>query len=116
MSKRNKLKANTEEETNRVTDLQGYIRQRDDESYRFLLHSEEGRWFLARLMKAEGLNASAFTGNSATFYNEGRRAVVIGIRDKIEALGKSELSLLHEAELELYNVEHYIFEEMKEDD
>lgn len=110
-----KFKANTGEQSKRITNLQDYIKLKDDEAYRFLLNDEKGRWFISRLLRAEGLVATSFTGNSATFYNEGRRAVVIAIRNKIEELGKAEYALLHKAEDELYEAEHYLEKEMDND-
>lgn len=108
-----KLKANTGEQTQGEDDLRDYIQKRDDEAYRFLLRTAEGRWFIIRLLQQEGLTASSFTGNSSTFFNEGRRAVVIAIRDKIESLGREELSLLHQAEDEFYEASQILKEEME---
>lgn len=110
-----RFRANTGDGSQKIENFQEYIRKRDDEAYRFLLQSTEGRWFLARLLKAEGIHAGSFTGNSSTFYNEGRRAVVIAIRDKILGLGKRELDLLHQAEDELYDAEHYLESEVETD-
>ena len=40
-----------------------------------LLNNPDGKLFLFRLIERTGVFASSFTGNSATFYNEGRRSV-----------------------------------------
>ena len=55
------------------------IARKDNEALKELLNSESGRWFLMRLLDATKVNAVCFTGNSKTFYNEGRRDVGLGI-------------------------------------
>lgn len=102
-------KANTGDNPKQIF-FEDYLRKKDADAIRFMLNNEDGRWFIARLLRAEGLTASSFTGNSSTFYNEGRRAVAIGIRDRIEDLGKPELQLLQQAECELYEAEHYNYD------
>ena len=57
-------------------------------------------------MKSEGLNAGAFTGNSATFYNEGRREVVVGIYENVKTqMGLRGIKLLHQAQEEMMEYE-----------
>lgn len=65
-----------------------------------LLKSTEGRWFIMRLLDQTNINAKAFTGNSNTFYNEGRRDVGLGILSAIDALGIEAIKLKQKAELE----------------
>ena len=73
---------------------------------RALLTSEDGRWFIARLLKNEGLHTSGFTGNSSTFYNEGRRSVAVDIYQNIRRLlGVEGIKLLHSAQEELMEFE-----------
>ena len=91
-------------------DRQRWVRQaiadKDKAALEALLKSEEGRWFVARLMKNEGLTTSAFTGNSATFYNEGRRSVVVDIYANIKRLlGVPGIRQLHAAQEELMEFE-----------
>ena len=82
------------------------IADKDKAALEVLLKSEEGRWFIARLLKNEGLTTSAFTGNSATFYNEGRRSVVVDIYQNIKRLlGVEGIRLLHSAQEELMEFE-----------
>lgn len=82
------------------------IADKDKGAMKVLLTSEEGRWFIARLLKNEGLNTSAFTGNSATFYNEGRRSVAVDIYQNIKRLlGVDGIKLLHSAQEELMEFE-----------
>jgi len=91
-------------------DRQRFVRQaiadKDKAALDALLKSEDGRWFIARLLKNEGLTTSAFTGNSATFYNEGRRSVVVDIYANIKRLlGVEGIRQLHSAQEELMEFE-----------
>ena len=96
-------------------DKQKWVRQaiadEDKGALEVLLKSHEGRWFIARLMKNEGLTTTAFTGNSSTFYNEGRRAVVVEIYQNIKRLlGVEGIKLLHSAQEELMEFEEKALE------
>ena len=91
-------------------DRQKFVRQavadKDKAALEALRKSEDGRWFIARLLKNEGLTTSAFTGNSATFYNEGRRSVVVDIYANIKRLlGVEGIHQLHAAQEELMEFE-----------
>ena len=91
------------------------IANKDKDSLKVLLTSEEGKWFIARLLKNEGLTTSAFTGNSATFYNEGRRSVAVDIYANIKRLlGVDGIKLLHQAQEGLMEFEERALE-MAED-
>jgi hypothetical protein len=93
------------------------IAQKDKESIKALLTSEEGRWFIARLMKNEGLMSTAFTGNSGTFYNEGRRSVAVDIYQNIKSLlGVEGIKLFHSAQEELLEFEERALEQAKGED
>ena len=91
------------------------IASKDKEAIKALLNSEEGRWFLARLMKDEGLMSTAFTGNSGTFYNEGRRSVAVDIYQKIKSLlGVEGIKLFHAAQEELIEFEEKALRQAEE--
>jgi hypothetical protein len=93
------------------------IAQKDKEAITALLNSEEGRWFIARLMKNEGLMSTAFTGNSGTFYNEGRRSVAVDIYQNIKSLlGVEGIKLFHSAQEELLEFEERALEQAKGED
>lgn len=82
------------------------IADKDRNAMKTLLTTDEGRWFIARLLKNEGLTTSAFTGNSATFYNEGRRSVAVDIYQSIRRLlGVKGIKLLHKAQEDLMEFE-----------
>ena len=95
----------TGDDTNRAAQqklMQAAISGKDKAALEWLLGNSNGRWFLARLMQNEGLTAGSFTGNSATFYNEGRREVAVGIYQSIKTqLGLRGIKLLHQAQEEL---------------
>ena len=100
------------------TDPQKWVRvaiaEKDKESLRVLLTSNEGRWFIARLMKNEGLMTTAFTGNSGTYYNEGRRSVAVDIYQNIKnLLGVEGIKLFHSAQEELIEFEEKALEMAK---
>lgn len=80
--------------------FQTEIRRRDEEALMELLLTPSGRWFLMRLLDATKVNAPCFTGNSQTFYNEGRREVGLMLLNNIAALGLEGIKLKQEAEIE----------------
>ena len=71
-----------------------------------LLKNKEGRWFLLRLLDATGINAHSFTGNSHTFFNEGKRQVGLELLARIQELGIDGVKLKQKAELEY--IEHQL--------
>ncbi len=50
---------------------------------RFLLTHEQGRRFLWRLMDHAGVYSTCFTGNSQTFFNEGKRDTGLFVLNEI---------------------------------
>ena len=99
-------------------DRQKWVRKvlagKDKEALQALLDSEDGRWFIARLLKNEGLHTSGFTGNSGTFYNEGRRSVAVDIYQNIKTLlGVDGIRLLHKAQEDLMEFEERALEAAK---
>lgn len=50
-------------------------REREIEALRNILSTYDGRAFLWRLLEECGIYTSSFTGNSTTFFNEGKRHV-----------------------------------------
>lgn len=62
------------------------LRDRDLGDIRKVLSSMEGRRFIWRLMSSCGVFHGSFTGNSTTFFNEGRRDIgLLVLRDLMEA-------------------------------
>ena len=59
----------------REQDVRAEKQAQRDEDLRFIMSTEIGRRFVWGLLGDSGLYQSSFTGNSTTFYNEGRRAV-----------------------------------------
>lgn len=74
--------------------------RRDQQALTALLKSEDGRWFLMRLLDATKVNSMCFTGNSKTFYNEGRRDVGLNILADVAKLGIEGIKLKQQAEME----------------
>lgn len=74
--------------------------RRDQQALTELLSTESGRWFLMRLLDATKVNAVCFTGNSKTFYNEGRRDVGLSILSDVAKLGVNGIRRKQQAEME----------------
>lgn len=55
------------------------LREQELNDFAFIMNSPQGRRFVARLLDTTGFQRSSFTGNSTTFWNEGRRAVGLEI-------------------------------------
>lgn len=104
MSEQFKYKSNTGEDRKQALLTEYMVREqarRDKEALLDLLGSESGRWFLMRmLLDVTKVNSMCFTGNSKTFYNEGRRDVGLGIIKSILALGLQGIELKQQAEME----------------
>lgn len=80
--------------------FQQEIRRRDNEALKDILSSDSGRWFLMRLLDNSHVLGSCFTGNSTTFFNEGRREVGLQILRDITMLGIDAVKLKQRAEIE----------------
>lgn len=103
MSEQFKYNSNTGEDRKQALLTEYMVREqarRDKEALLDLLGSESGRWFLMRMLDVTKVNSMCFTGNSKTFYNEGRRDVGLGIIKSILALGLQGIELKQQAEME----------------
>lgn len=103
MSEQFKYKSNTGEDRKQALLTEYMVREqarRDKEALLDLLGSESGRWFLMRMLDVTKVNSMCFTGNSKTFYNEGRHDVGLGIIKSILALGLQGIELKQQAEME----------------
>ena len=103
MSEQFKYKSNTGEDRRQALLTEYMVKEqarRDKEALLDLLGSESGRWFLMRMLDVTEVNSMCFTGNSKTFYNEGRRDVGLGIIKSILALGLQGIELKQQAEME----------------
>lgn len=80
-------------------------RERDLEDLRFLLSTIQGRRFVWRQLSECGVFKSSFTGNSTTFFNEGRRDVGLKLMaDVMESKPEAYLQMAQEAKREETNV------------
>ena len=103
MSEQFKYKSNTGEDRRQALLTEYMVKEqarRDKEALLDLLGSESGRWFLMRMLDVTKVNSMCFTGNSKTFYNEGRRDVGLGIIKSILALRLQGIELQQKAEME----------------
>ena len=82
------------------------IHRLDQSALLSLLKNKEGRWFLMRMLDATGVNSNSFTGNSTTFFNEGKRQVGLELLGRITDLGIDAVKLKQKAEREY--IEHQL--------
>ena len=80
--------------------IQSSMREKDEKVLRNILKTKDGRWFLMRLLDKTKVNSETFTGNSQTFYNEGKRSIGISLVQEITALGIDAVLLKQKAEKE----------------
>jgi hypothetical protein len=110
--------ANTGEDTRRAEYqrvLNTEIINKDTAVMQWMLENPEGRWFLLRMFQSCQLTGTTFTGNSSTFFKEGRRSVVCELFELVRSrLGMKGLKLLHQAEMEMMEFEERCEEAAKE--
>lgn len=84
---------------------QEYIRDRDIDALNHVLSTELGRWFFCRLLDNTDILKRSFTGNSETFFNEGKRSVGLKYIQMLGAIGDGVEGVLkyHQAQLEYIN-------------
>jgi len=58
-------------------------RNTEDDDLKWLMSSPRGRRIAWRLLTATGLFVTSFTGNSETFFREGKRAVGLDFQGKV---------------------------------
>lgn len=60
--------------------------ERARKDFRAIMETPYGRRFIARLLDSCGFQKSSFTGNSTTFFNEGKRQVALELWAEINAV------------------------------
>ena len=63
-------------------------RQQEVDDIRVVLSTRQGRRFVWRHMTNAGIFQSCFTGNSATFFNEGKRDVGLKLLAEVQEAGE----------------------------
>lgn len=79
------------------------LREKDIEAYCFLLSDPRGRWFIRRLASVAFFDAPTFTGNSNSYFNDGRRSVVLDVVNDMKQADLEFHKLLLQAEIEELN-------------
>lgn len=59
--------------------------QREIDDLRAVMRTPEGRRVFARVLERTGVESISFTGNSQTFFNEGRRSVGVELKNLLKA-------------------------------
>ena len=93
---------------------QDYIRDRDIDALNHVLSTELGRWFFCRLLDRTDILKQSFTGNSETFFNEGKRKVGLAYMNMLGQIGDGidGVKKYHQAQLE-YIEQQKVFEELE---
>lgn len=91
------------------------MRERDIEALNHVLSTELGRWFFCRIFDHTGILKRSFTGNSETFFNEGRRSVGLTYMNMLGQIGDciEGVKKYHQAQLE-YIQQQKLFKELEE--
>ena len=94
---------------------QDYIRDRDIDALNHVLSTELGRWFFCRLLDRTDILKQSFTGNSETFFNEGKRKVGLAYMNMLGQIGDGVdgVKKYHQAQLE-YIEQQKLFEVLTE--
>ena len=94
---------------------QDYIRDRDIDALNHVLSTELGRWFFCRLLDRTNILKQSFTGNSETFFNEGKRKVGLAYMNDLGSIsdGVDGVKKYHQAQLE-YIEQQKVFEALTE--
>ena len=94
---------------------QDYIRDRDIDAFNHVLSTELGRWFFCRLLDRTDILKQSFTGNSETFFNEGKRKVGLVYMNMLGQIGDGVdgVKKYHQAQLE-YIEQQKLFEALTE--
>ena len=94
---------------------QEYIRDRDIDALNHVLSTELGRWFFCRLLDRTDILRQSFTGNSETFFNEGKRKVGLAYMNMLGQIGDGVdgVKKYHQAQLE-YIEQQKVFEALTE--
>lgn len=81
---------------------QDYIRDRDIDALNHVLSTKLGRWFFCRLLDRTNILKQSFTGNSETFFNEGKRKVGLAYMNDLGSIGDGVEGVMkyHQAQLE----------------
>jgi len=91
---RRQRNAGDETEVKSAEDKEELRRLRDEDDMKKLLAEEWGRRLFWRLVGKTGLLRTSMTGNSQTFYLEGRRSIGIELWDEMEIVAPESYVLM----------------------
>jgi hypothetical protein len=60
------------------------LREQEANDFRWLMQHAQGRRIMRDMLKQAEVNKDCFTGNSTTFYNEGKRSVGLYFEGKLK--------------------------------
>ena len=95
--------------------IKDYMQERDMQALNHVLSTELGRWFFCRLLDRTDILKQSFTGNSETFFNEGKRKVGLAYMNMLGQIGDGVdgVKKYHQAQLE-YIEQQKLFEALTE--
>lgn len=67
----------------KIEELEQTERRRENSDLRKVLSTPEGRRFIWKMLGRAGVFRSSFTGNSHTFFNEGKREIGLGLFEDV---------------------------------
>lgn len=73
------------------------VRQMQEDYQKVFMRSPDGRRVLKDILAFTGIFELSFTGNSQTFFNEGRRAVGLKILEALDAKTFEKIKVLEDA-------------------
>lgn len=87
-----------EEQVKKGKSQEDSLRDQQLNDLRYVLNDERGRRFIWRLLGECGVYQTSFTGNSTTFFNEGKRQIgLFTLGEVMEASIEAYLKMQHEA-------------------
>lgn len=100
MSERKPYDAGNERDVRKAREQQR--RETDEElnDLRHIMRDKAGRRFMWRLLSSCGVYQTSFTGNSETFFREGKRSIGLEHIDKLTRACLDEYNLMHTEALE----------------
>lgn len=72
----------------------------EDEDWRWLMSSKQGRRIVWRILSLTGLFRTSFTGNSQTFFNEGERHIGLVLQGKIGKADRRQFAAMYQEHFE----------------
>ena len=67
----------------KIEEVRARAKEREVEDFKKVLSNPEGRRFIWKIMSEAGVFRTSFTGNSETFFNEGKRSMGLMVLEEV---------------------------------